>query len=61
MANSQVCIISNPYLVSVDGLPNLDFLYHDLRKNVINSNAPTNGNNLKKQRRENNVRQLSKK
>ena len=60
MANSQVCIISNPYLVSVDGLPNLDFLYHDLRKNVSNSNS-TAPNDLKKQRRENNVRRLSKK
>ena len=58
MANSQVCIVSNPYLVSVDCLPNLDFVYHDLRKNVSNSTAP---NNLKKQRKENNVRKLSKK
>lgn len=30
--NSQVVVVSNPYLVSLDGLPSLEFVFDDIRK-----------------------------
>ena len=57
MANSQVCIVSNPYLVSLDGLPNIDFVLDDLRKTNRKMDIP---NNLRKFRREGNLRRLTR-
>ena len=58
MASSQVCIVSNPYLVSLDGLPNIDFILDDLRKTKGKKTGVPN--NLKKFRREGNLRRLTR-
>ena len=57
MANSQVCIVSNPYLVSLDCLPNVDFILSDLRKQTQKSGVPSS---LKQFRRESNLRRLTR-
>ena len=57
MANSQVCIVSNPYLVSMDGLPNIDFIFDDLRKSKRYSGIPKH---LRQARKENNMRRLTR-
>lgn len=56
MAHSQVCIVSNPYLVSLDGLPNIDIVTNDLRKDNRKSGVPQS---LKQFRKESNLRRLT--
>lgn len=57
MAKSQVCIVSNPYLVSLDGLPNVDIVLDDQRKNLRRSGITKN---LKQARKESNLRRLTR-
>lgn len=57
MGNSQICIISNPYLVSLDGLPHCDIITDELRKN---SKKPTAvPQSVKQFRKETNLRKLT--
>ena len=57
LTNSQVCVVSNPYLVSLDELPNVEFIFDDLRQNVRKKGVPEE---LKKFRKENNLRRLTR-
>jgi len=57
MKDSQVCIVANPYLVALDGLPNIDFIYKDIKRNKVSQGIP---DELKKFRKESNLRRLSR-
>ena len=57
MVQSQVCIVSNPYLVSLDCLPNIDFITDDLRKKARYSGVPKK---LQQNRKQSNMKLLTK-
>ena len=57
MSNSQVCVVSNPYLVALDGLPSIDFIYDDIRTKKKGNGVPIE---LKKFRKESNLRRLGR-
>ena len=32
LSKNNVCVIAHPYVVNLDGLPKLDFIYNDFKK-----------------------------
>ena len=40
MKDSQVTVVANPYLVSIDGKANIDFVYSNQKKQKSTPNVP---------------------
>ena len=54
--NSHVAVVSNPYLLSLDGQASIDFIWKDLRKTEEKTIVPEE---VIIKRKENNLRSLS--
>ena len=57
MSTSQVCLVTNPYLVALDGLPSIDFIFNDIRNKGKGNGVPKE---LKQFRKESNLRRLGR-
>lgn len=57
LSNSLVAVVANPYLVSLDGMASVDFVFHDIKKQREKTHVP---HEVIEKRKENNLRRLSR-